>query len=144
LQKVRHRKFKLTPLPNSPRLAAGLPVMLACGLPTTSPEPQMLARAKTSRQKSIARALRVLAPRMPLADFNAVLQIAVAGHLRHLPPSIAAAQALTTHVRHAHSKYDRLLEEGYDRDSARHFVRDAMNEVLAQWGASPVAQAETG
>jgi len=100
--------------------------------------------ATTSRQKAIARSLRVLAPRIPLADFNAVLQIAIAGHLRHLPPSIAASQALASQVRHAHTEYDRLLEEGYDRESARHFVLDAMNDVLARWGASPIAPEESG
>lgn len=99
----------------------------------------MHVKARTGRQKQIARRLRELAPRMPLADFQAVMAIAVAGHLRHLPPSIASSQALASHVRHAHTEYDQLLAENYDRDAARHFVLDAMNEVLARWGASPVA-----
>jgi len=30
--------------------------------------------------------------------------------------------------------YDALLAEGYDRDSARHFVASALSELLAQWG----------
>lgn len=96
----------------------------------------MTLAARTRRHKDIARHLRALAPQMPMADFDAVMAIAVAGHLRHLPPSIAAWQALTSHVRHAHTEYDTLLEEGYDRDSARHFVLGAMNEQLAAWGSS--------
>jgi len=96
----------------------------------------MTLAARTRRQKDIARHLRALAPMMPMADFNAVASGAIAGHLRHLPPSIAAWQALTSHLRHAHTDYDALLEEGYDRESARHFVIDAMNDQLARWGSS--------
>ena len=100
--------------------------------------------ARTRRQKDIARHLRALAPMMPMADFNAVMEGAVAGHLRHLPPSIAVWQALTSHVRHAHTDYDALLDEGYDRDAARHFVVDDMNDQLAVWGASRTVGEENG
>ncbi|MCB1457950.1 MAG: DUF2293 domain-containing protein [Nitratireductor sp.] len=95
----------------------------------------MITRPGTMRQKEIARRLRALCPLMPLADFNFVLETALAGHLRHLPPSIALQQALTSRIRHAHSEYDALLAEGYDRDSARHFVLDELNAVLARWGS---------
>ncbi|MBO6758625.1 MAG: DUF2293 domain-containing protein [Roseibium sp.] len=90
----------------------------------------------TKRQKDMRKALRALLPRVPMADAEAILTIALAGHLRHLPPSIALWQATTTHVRHTHSDYDRLLEDGYDRDSARFFVIDDMNGVLEAWGCA--------
>lgn len=69
-----------------------------------------------------------------MEDFLAMESVATAGHLRHLPPSIAAWQAVTSRARHAHTDYDDLLEDGYDPDSARHFVREAINEKLAEWG----------
>ncbi|MEZ5791146.1 MAG: DUF2293 domain-containing protein [Nitratireductor sp.] len=94
-----------------------------------------MTRPGTARQKELARRLRALCPQMPLADFAAVIETATAGHLRHLPPSIALEQALSAHVRHMHTEYDALLGDGYDRDSARHFVVDEMNLVLAQWGS---------
>ncbi|MCB1451747.1 MAG: DUF2293 domain-containing protein [Nitratireductor sp.] len=94
-----------------------------------------MTKPGTSRQKELARRLRALCPQMPLADFIAVTEAATAGHLRHLPPSIALEQALSAHVRHAHTEYDALLADGYDRDSARHFVVDEMNLVLAHWGS---------
>jgi len=90
----------------------------------------------TKRQKEMRKALRALAPRIPFSDAEAVLAGALAGHLRHLPPSIALWQALTSHVRHVHSDYDRLLEDGYDRDAARFFVLDDMNEILGDWGCT--------
>ena len=31
--------------------------------------------------------------------------------------------------------YDALLGQGYDRDSARHFVADEMEATLRRWGA---------
>jgi len=78
--------------------------------------------------------LRELVPIVSLDDFLAIEEIANAGHLRHLPPSIAVWQATTTHIRHAHTDYDALLSEGYDAESARHFVLEEMNEILLQWG----------
>ena len=90
----------------------------------------------TSRKRDIAKHLRTLVPQASLDDFLAMEKTAVAGHLRHLPPSIAAWQAVTSRARHAHTDYDALLEEGYDQDSARHFVLDDINKVLSTWGCS--------
>ncbi len=91
---------------------------------------------KTTGKREITRRLRALIPSAPLSDFNAIQTLALAGHLRHLPPSIAAWQAVTARARHAHTEYDALLAEGYDQDSARHFVLDALNEKLTEWGCS--------
>lgn len=96
----------------------------------------MTLAARTRRQREIARHLRILAPRIAMADFNAALETAIAGHLRHLPPGIAAWQGLTSRARHAHTDYEALLGEGYDRDSARFFTLEALNEVLARWGSA--------
>lgn len=85
------------------------------------------------RKRDLRKALRELAPGIPLASAEPVLEKAAAGHLRHLPPSIAVQQALTSHVRHALTDYDALLAEGYDRDSARHFVHDEMLAILEDW-----------
>jgi hypothetical protein len=98
----------------------------------------MARRTGTRRQTAIARHLRGLAPMMPLADFNAALEVALAGHLRHLPPTVAAILGLSARLRHAHTEYDAMLAEGYDPDSARHFVAAAMNDMLARWGGAPM------
>ncbi|EFO31092.1 conserved hypothetical protein [Roseibium sp. TrichSKD4] len=89
----------------------------------------------TKRQKEARKALRTLIPRVPFSDAEAVLEKALSGHLRHLPPSIAVWQATTSYIRHEHTDYDSLLDEGYDRDAARFFVIDAMNDVLESWGS---------
>ncbi len=86
------------------------------------------------KKREIKRHLRELVPIVSMEDFLAIEEIANAGHLRHLPPSIAAWQAITTRVRHTHTDYDNLLAEGYDAESARHFVLDDMNEILLEWG----------
>ncbi|WP_245566222.1 DUF2293 domain-containing protein [Stappia stellulata] len=86
--------------------------------------------------------LRLLAPRIPFADSEPVIETALAGHLRHLPPSIALWQALSAHVRHEHTDYDALLDDGYDRDAARFFVIDDMNAVLEGWGSARRLTAE--
>lgn len=39
------------------------------------------------------------------------------------------------YARHAFTEYDAYLDDGYDRDSARHFILDDLNAILAEWGA---------
>jgi len=90
----------------------------------------------SARQKEITKRLRTIVPNASMEDFLAISETALAGHLRHLPPSIAAWQAVTSRARHAHTDYDELLENGYDVESARHFVAEAINDKLADWGCS--------
>lgn len=93
-------------------------------------------RGGTKRQKEMRKALRVLLPRVPMSDAEAILTVALAGHLRHLPPTISLWQATTTHIRHELTEYDALLDEGYDRDAARFFVAGEINDILRSWGCN--------
>jgi hypothetical protein len=80
-------------------------------------------------------ALRHLAPRMPKHEFGAVLDHALDSRgLRAATPENAAWLSLVAYVRHRFTEYDDLLAQGYDQDSARHFVADEMQAVLAEWG----------
>lgn len=88
----------------------------------------------TKRQQAIRKALRALAPGIPWADAEAVLALAGRPQMKALPPSTALWLALGAHVRHSHTDYDRLLAEGYERDAARFFVADAIDDVLSGWG----------
>jgi len=96
----------------------------------------------TNRKKAILKQLRALVPMANMADFQAMETVATAGHLRHLPPSIAAWQAVTTRARHAHTEYDALLEEGYEPDAARFFVVQDMKDVLDQWGCTKALETD--
>jgi hypothetical protein len=88
----------------------------------------------TKRQQAIRKALRALVPGIPLLDAEAVLALAGRVQMKALPPSTALWLALGSHVRHAHTDYDSLLAEGYERDAARFFVVDAIDDVLSGWG----------
>jgi len=90
----------------------------------------------TGRQKAIGKALTALIPLAPYADTEKIREAALGRNLRTLPPSVAVWLATIAHVRHAHTEYDALLGEGYDRDAARFFVVDAINEVLTRWRAT--------
>ncbi len=94
------------------------------------------------KAKEVKRRLRELIPLATMEDFLAVEEVADAGHLRHLPPSIRVWQALTTYIRHQHTDYDELLADGYDQDSARHFVFTEINEKLILWGCSKLLDEE--
>ena len=92
--------------------------------------------AGTNRQRAIAKALTALIPLAPYTDAEKIRADAGAPHLKTLPPTVAVWLATVAHVRHAHSEYERLLGEGYDRDSARFFVLDEINAVLTRWRAA--------
>lgn len=84
----------------------------------------------------MTRTLRALAPLIPLDEAQDVMARCGTGALRELTASAAVWLALTSHVRHRHTDYDRLLAEGYDRDAARFFVADEMERQLAAWGCT--------
>jgi hypothetical protein len=92
--------------------------------------------AFTHRNQAIRKALRIIAPLIPYADSEPVLERAA--KLTRADLSIGAALwlAIVAHVRHCHTDYDALLAEGYDRDAARHFVVEQTEAVLRTWGCS--------
>jgi len=92
--------------------------------------------ANTPRQKAILKALRNHIPLAPYADFAPVFEAAKSKHMRNLAPRDCAFLASVAHIRHEHTDYDALLNEGYDLASARHFVLEDINELLSLWGAS--------
>ena len=88
-----------------------------------------------NRRDAVGAALRRLAPNIPPHEFGAVVDHALdSAGLKSAAPETAAWLSLVAYVRHAFTDYDELLTQGYDRDSARHFVAGEMTEVLAHWG----------
>ncbi|WP_309085260.1 DUF2293 domain-containing protein [Chelativorans sp.] len=93
-------------------------------------------RVSTARQRAVNKALTALLPQAPYSDTEKIRALANDRKLRSLPPSVAVWIATVTHLRHEHSDYDQLLAEGYDRDAARFFVVDQINDVLTRWRAT--------
>ncbi|KQT19721.1 hypothetical protein ASG40_02545 [Methylobacterium sp. Leaf399] len=90
-----------------------------------------------TRREAVAAALARLAPRLPAFEAGAVLDRVLASPgLRRGRPEASAWLGLVAYARHVCTDYDDLLDEGYDRDSARHFVRDDINAALAGWGVA--------
>ena len=88
-----------------------------------------------SRCVAIESALRRLAPKIPPHEFGAVVDHALdSDGLKAAAPEDAAWLSLTAYVRHVFTGYDDLLAQGYDRDSARHFVAEEMEAMLSGWG----------
>jgi len=100
----------------------------------TQPAGQHAPMVGTKRQQSIRKALRALAPGIPLSDAEAVVTLAERRHMKDLPPATALWLALGSHVRHVHTDYEQLLADGYEREAARFFVADDTDDVLAGWG----------
>ena len=84
---------------------------------------------------TIEAALRRIAPKIPAHEFRAVIDHALDSKgLRTAAPETAAWLSLVAYTRHVFTDYDELLTQGYDRDSARHFVMDDMAAKLTEWG----------
>ena len=98
--------------------------------------------APTGRRRAIAKALTALLPLAPYADMEKIRTDAGSLHMKTLPPSIAVWLATTAHIRHVHTDYEKLLAEGYDRDSARFFVIEQTNIVLTRWRATRLLDAD--
>jgi hypothetical protein len=85
----------------------------------------------------IEAALRRLAPNIPPHEFGAAIDHACdSAGLRGASPESAAWLSLVAYLRHTFTDYDALLREGYDRDSARHFVAEDMQALLEEWGVT--------
>ena len=90
----------------------------------------------TKRQREIAKALTLLVPGAHFSDAEAIRQAAAKRRFKALPPSTSVWLAAVSHIRHVHTDYDALLDEGYERDAARHFVLDDINAKLTEWRAT--------
>jgi hypothetical protein len=88
-----------------------------------------------SGRPALEAALRRLAPKIPPHEFGAVIDHALDSKgLRHAAPETAVWLSLVAYARHVFTEYDELLAQGYDRESARHFVMDEIAARLSQWG----------
>ena len=86
-------------------------------------------------RKEIESALRYLAPDIPDHEFGAIADHAMDSvALNKAAPETAAWLSMVSFIRHALTEYDSLLEEGYEQESARHFVANDMRTVLKEWG----------
>ena len=85
--------------------------------------------------REIDTALSRLAPRIPRFERGCVLDHAAdSTTLKHATPEEAAWLSLVAYVRHTFTDYDALLDEGYDREAARHAVHNEMADLLRSWG----------
>ncbi len=75
-------------------------------------------------------------PHAPYEDALAILAAAGAKDKKSLPHSISLWLSLIAHIRHRHTDYEKLLVEGYEREAARHFTREAVNDMLQCWGCA--------
>lgn len=88
-----------------------------------------------AKRNDIEAALRRLAPRIPAHEFGAVVDHAMdSAGLGVAAPESAAWLSLVAYARHVFTEYDELLAQGYDQDSARHFVAAEIDGVLGGWG----------
>ncbi|MBB6412054.1 DUF2293 domain-containing protein [Mesorhizobium sangaii] len=98
--------------------------------------------APTGRRRAIAKALTALLPLAPYADMEKIRADAGSVHMKTLPPTIAVWLATIAHIRHMHTDYEKLVGEGYDRDSARFFVIEQTNMILTRWRATRLLDAD--
>jgi hypothetical protein len=87
------------------------------------------------RRSEIENAIRRIAPRIPAYELSAIADHAIdSPGLRTASAEAAAWLSMVAFVRHALTDYDSLLEEGYEQESARHFVAEDMRAIFEEWG----------
>jgi hypothetical protein len=95
-----------------------------------------MAHDGTGRAAAVDAALLRLAPRVPKFERGEIVAHALASPgLRHAAPEAAAWLSAVAHIRHLHTDYDDLLDDGWGVEAARHATLEALNAVLAEWGA---------
>jgi hypothetical protein len=90
----------------------------------------------SKKAKDIEEALRRVAPLIPWADAEPIRTAAGQKRFKSFPPSISIWLSLVAHIRHQHTDYDKLLDQGTDGDTARYLVISDINDQLAEWGCS--------
>ena len=76
-----------------------------------------------------------MAPRTPPHEFAAIIDHALDSRgLKAASPEVAAWLSLISYIRHVLTDYDELLEQGFDVESARHFVITDIDATLQRWG----------
>lgn len=98
-------------------------------------------RADDRYREEFAERIRQEYPGCPEQEATAIAEHACEKHSGRVGRSAAAREldvtaielAVRAHVRHVHTRYDRLLARGRERDEARAEVRLALEEVLARW-----------
>ncbi|KAL1860960.1 hypothetical protein Plec18170_001474 [Paecilomyces lecythidis] len=98
---------------------------------------------KVRDERDLTRSRKLLLaqfPKMPPSTLDKVLQHAFlkgsgrVGRSTKRSDERKAELAIEAHIRHLHTPYEKLLEEGMDREKAREKVWDAVQEVKAAWG----------
>jgi hypothetical protein len=85
-----------------------------------------------------------LFPKIPKAEVPQILKQSLKKHSRRVGRAGAVALddrvklAVRAHIRHMHTDYDQLLEQGASREAAREKVWERLNEVARQWGGQPL------
>jgi len=90
---------------------------------------------------SFASAIQSAFPSCPAAEVAQIAEHACQRYSRRIGRTAAAKEldppairlAVIAHVRHAHTNYDRLLNQLWERAAARDEVREDVNAVLHQW-----------
>ena len=98
--------------------------------------------------KAFAQCVGDLFPSCPPAEQCAIAEHACRKHSGRIGRSAAAKHferdavnlAVQAHVRHAHTRYDEILTQGWSRGEARAEVESRADEVLQRWRAKPLSK----
>lgn len=107
---------------------------------------EAIRREESDRQyvEQFAQRVRELFPGCPAGRESAIAEHACQKYSGRVGRSASAKSldeaavrmAVTAHIRHRETEYDRLLSRGYDRDEARVEVERAVGAVLRSWEAA--------
>ncbi len=90
-------------------------------------------------QATFQEALLQLYPAVPRGEIPALVEQALEKNKRRVGRTSTISmrekvnKAVGAHIRHCHTRYDRLLKEGVDREAARREIRPTVVQLMAKW-----------
>lgn len=70
---------------------------------------------------------------IPYYDSEQIIKNVAKPHLKQLPSSIAVWLCVISYIRHEYTDYDNMLQNGFEKDAARHYTTQQINDILEKW-----------
>lgn len=113
---------------------------------TAAQRAEAVRKRDTAIEETFEDAVLKVFPRIPKAEVPQIVKHALKKHSRRVGRTSTVALhdrvklAVRAHIRHVHTDYDALLQQGVSRPVAREKIWDRLNEVARQWGGRPLKQ----
>lgn len=123
-------------------------IVTTTALQTASDRATAVRQRDVRDQHKAKRVLQATFPRIPARCLDGILKHAFlkgsgrVGRTATRPDKVKATLAVEAHIRHKHTAYERLLEDGVERERAREDVWGLVKEMRDEWAGEKEEEEE--